>query len=338
MFPASSPFVLSVGGTMGLESNTFPEKACSVENGAPFTAGGGFSEYFPTPAWQHEAVGNYFNRLPEDKIPKYGFHLSGRAYPDVSLAAVDYPVVIGGKVYLVSGTSASAPVVAGMISLINSELLEEGQPPVGFINPLLYASKGEFANDITVGSSRCPSKKHCCSEGFESTEGWDPVTGFGSIHFPALKRLLKNPSAIQRERPGEDEGAALNVWNKDAFFLLLFICFGILGVARLMLKYRWAYTPSTDSSVTVTPATPHLLSTHNCNTSYFYSLLGLLFGWREEEGGVNGRRRPHQTPRRIQLWSTKKHTTSYDINSSQRQHLQGSGVDDRDQQPSYGSL
>eukprot|EP01042_Synura_sphagnicola_P036378 gene36378-biopygen3788 len=189
MFPASSPWVTAVGGTMGLEKGDV-ETACRVNAGALITSGGGFSKYFDAPKWQLQSVREYFRRLPADKRPHPGYRVRGRAYPDVSLAAVDYPVVVGGEIYLVSGTSASTPVVSGMISLINSELLEAGLPPVGFVNPILYASKGAFANDVTVGENHCSASARCCKQGFHATPGWDPVTGFGSVDFLKLRALL----------------------------------------------------------------------------------------------------------------------------------------------------
>ena len=54
-----------------------------------------------------------------------------------------------------SGTSASAPVITGMISLVNSARLSEGKPPVGFINTALYQIGTSVANDIIFGKNSC---------------------------------------------------------------------------------------------------------------------------------------------------------------------------------------
>ena len=67
------------------------------------------------------------------------FASGGRAYPDISLLGHAYPTLDGGHWYPVSGTSASAPLVAGMLTLINGERISRGQPAVGFVNPALYA-------------------------------------------------------------------------------------------------------------------------------------------------------------------------------------------------------
>lgn len=59
------------------------------------------------------------------------FCVFARGYPDVSAAGHNYVVVVGGKVSAIGGTSASAPALAGMISLMNERLLAAGKPPLG---------------------------------------------------------------------------------------------------------------------------------------------------------------------------------------------------------------
>eukprot|EP01034_Spumella_vulgaris_P029131 gene29131-36124_t len=86
-FPAASPYVTTVGATMGPETLT-PEVACEAQLGGVITTGGGFSTYYPQPSWQTQAVANYFGNLTSQ--PVKGFNVKGRAYPDVSLIGVDY--------------------------------------------------------------------------------------------------------------------------------------------------------------------------------------------------------------------------------------------------------
>ena len=75
--------------------------------------------------------------------------------------------------------------MAGMVSLINSYRKEAGKSTMGFLNPFLYASYASFVNDITSGNNLCTSSINvCCSEGYYAVDGWDPVTGLGSIDFP----------------------------------------------------------------------------------------------------------------------------------------------------------
>ena len=61
-------------------------------------------------------------------------------------------IVVGGRTELVDGTSCSSPIFAGIVALINDELLAAGKSPLGFLNPFLYANPGAF-NDITTGES-----------------------------------------------------------------------------------------------------------------------------------------------------------------------------------------
>lgn len=197
-FPATSPYVTAVGGTMGLNTGS-SEIACQSQLGGVITTGGGFSMYFPTPSWQSKSVTNYLSAV----APTPGYNPQGRAYPDISLMAVEFPVVVNSQLTTLFGTSASAPVMAAMVSLVNSARYSRGLGPVGFINPTLY-SLGESAtitdifNDIASGSNNCCANGNyptanttCCSAGFNSSVGWDPVTGWGSIYYPSFAEAFK---------------------------------------------------------------------------------------------------------------------------------------------------
>ncbi|KZT32007.1 subtilisin-like protein, partial [Sistotremastrum suecicum HHB10207 ss-3] len=94
----------------------------------------------------------------------------------------NYVIAIDGEFSLVFGTSASSPVVASMVTLINDARIAAGKGPVGFINPSIYSSAfaGAF-NDITHGGNQ-----GCGTAGFTAVTGWDPVTGLGTPNFPNL--------------------------------------------------------------------------------------------------------------------------------------------------------
>jgi hypothetical protein len=148
------------------------------------TSGGGFSTYYPQPAWQSAAVSGYFTTAAGlGKSPVAGYAANGRAYPDISLAGISYVVVIGGTSFSLSGTSASCPAVAGFISNINAARLAIGKGSVGWINPALYTKGSSFVNDITSGNIKCVADGTCCSTGFYATAGWDPATGLGSVNY-----------------------------------------------------------------------------------------------------------------------------------------------------------
>jgi kumamolisin len=98
--------------------------------------------------------------------------VSGNADP-----ATGYNVVVDGEGTVVGGTSAVAPLWAGLIAGINASLGK----PVGFVNPLLYGFRSGVMSDITVGNN---GAYHC-------RPGWDPVTGLGSPNGQRLLSALK---------------------------------------------------------------------------------------------------------------------------------------------------
>jgi kumamolisin len=154
-FPASSPNVLGCGGT-SLPPNG-PETAWNSNGGA---SGGGYSAHFPLPSWQTGVSG------------------SGRGVPDVAADAdpdTGYNVSVDGQDTVAGGTSAAAPLWAGLIALINQQLKRK----VGLINPVLYAAPSAL-NDIVTGNNN----------GYSAGPGWDPVTGLGSPKGDAVLTAL----------------------------------------------------------------------------------------------------------------------------------------------------
>lgn len=141
-FPAACPWVTAVGGTDG----TGPEAAWSG-------SGSGFSELFPQPSYQADTVNNWLQNDQTHQNQNPYFNSSGRAYPDVSALATNYPIVGGGSTTYVMGTSASSPVFASLIQLLNSDRLSNGKKPLGFLNPWLYSSAASALTDITTGQN-----------------------------------------------------------------------------------------------------------------------------------------------------------------------------------------
>lgn len=141
--------------------------------------GGGFSIFFRRPSWQT------------------GPGTSGqmRGVPDVSLDAAvyddAYTTVESGQVEHVGGTSASAPVFAGILTLLNAFIGGNG---LGNINPNLYymaqAAPSVF-HDITTGGNMvpCAAGSPDCSGGllgYQAGPGWDPASGWGSMDVFAM--------------------------------------------------------------------------------------------------------------------------------------------------------
>jgi tripeptidyl-peptidase I len=189
-FPSTSPYVVAVGATQGPESSQ-PEVACTSANGGVITTGGGFSYWFNRPSFQDAAVQGFMSASGSNLPPQSMYSSHGRGYPDVAVLGYNYAVVLGGQTYQESGTSASAPVFAGMITLVNDARMSAGKAPLGYITPSLYklaVSNPSIFNDITSGENNCcagqPGQQICCQYGFTAIQGWDPLTGFGSINFP----------------------------------------------------------------------------------------------------------------------------------------------------------
>ncbi|KIK03131.1 hypothetical protein K443DRAFT_5566 [Laccaria amethystina LaAM-08-1] len=171
-FPASCPYTTAVGGTY-----KFPEVA------VPFS-GGGFSNYFNRPRYQDAAVGKYLHALPKGLYNGL-FNPNGRAFPDVAAQSYRFRIILKGRPALIGGTSASSPTFAGFVALLNDVRLKAGRPSLGFLNPFLYSTGLAGLNDITSGNNA-----GCGTPGFNSTVGWDPVTGLGTPNFGKLKEIV----------------------------------------------------------------------------------------------------------------------------------------------------
>lgn len=154
------------------------------------TSGGGFSSFYPVPDYQQSAIDDYFaSAAAADNSPVSGYSI-GRGYPDITLAGYNYYTRIGGKYYTVSGTSASCPAVAGMISNINAARIAQNKGSLGWLNPVLYSQYRLFTKDITSGKIHCVASGICCDEGFWATPGWDPASGLGSLNYGKMEALL----------------------------------------------------------------------------------------------------------------------------------------------------
>ncbi|KAJ7056945.1 subtilisin-like protein [Mycena amicta] len=172
VFPGTCPYVTAVGSTIGFN----PEVAVN------FT-GGGFSDVFPQPSYQSDAVAKFLQTLPANSTGD--FNKTGRGYPDVSIQGWNFLVRADTSDITISGTSLSSPSFAALISLVNDQLLAAGKPALGYLNPFLYANPSVF-NDITIGHNsgfECPAD----SAAFDAVEGWDPLSGLGT---PDFLRLL----------------------------------------------------------------------------------------------------------------------------------------------------
>ncbi|HEV2425048.1 MAG TPA: S53 family peptidase [Terriglobia bacterium] len=178
-FPASSEYVLGCGGTTLQGSGSQISSEVVWNDGANGGAtGGGVSDYIGLPSWQQSA------KVPPSVNP--GSHV-GRGVPDVAANAdpnTGYQVLSDGVQGVVGGTSAAAPLWAGLTALINQQLGK----PVGLLNPLIYGSgiSGAGFHDITSGSNDITGQ----IGGYNAGPGWDACTGWGSPNGSALAAAL----------------------------------------------------------------------------------------------------------------------------------------------------
>jgi kumamolisin len=187
-FPASSPFVLACGGTkLTLSGTTISsEQAWNELSSNEGATGGGVSEFFALPTYQQSAG-----------VPKAPNGFVGRGVPDVAGDAdpeSGYNVLVDGQQTVIGGTSAVAPLWAGLLARINQSLGKN----VGYLNPLLYTSNVESTlHDITSGSNGA----------YSAGPRWDACTGLGTPDGAALLAALgsttsttkKNQSSAKRK-------------------------------------------------------------------------------------------------------------------------------------------
>jgi kumamolisin len=160
-FPASSPHVLACGGTTlrGSGTTISSEVVWNELASGEGATGGGVSNLFALPTWQANS------KVPAPTTPG-----GGRGVPDVAGdadPATGYEVRVDGETMVIGGTSAVAPLWAGLIALAN----QQNGVAAGFANPTLYgAGAGKAFRDIMQGNNGA----------FAAGPGWDACSGQGS--------------------------------------------------------------------------------------------------------------------------------------------------------------
>ena len=175
-FPASSPHVLGCGGTKLVADPTTGKLTSETvwnEGAGAGATGGGVSDAFPVPTWQAH-VG----------VPS-GSGSGGRGVPDVAAVAdpsTGYRVYVDGQAAVIGGTSAVAPLWAGLLA----RLSQAAGTSFGLLQPTLYGTTAAGAvapgfRDITVGDNGA----------YRAGPGWDACTGLGVPVGSALLEVLK---------------------------------------------------------------------------------------------------------------------------------------------------
>jgi kumamolisin len=171
-FPASAPHALACGGTrLTLTAGALSGEVVWNDEPGGGATGGGVSNHFSLPSYQLHAD------VPPSANP--GGHV-GRGVPDVAGDAdpdTGYSIRVDGASMIIGGTSAVAPLWAGLIALLNQGL---GRA-VGDLHPVLYATAGTGGTrDVTVGSNGA----------YAAGPGWDACTGLGTPNGATLLRDL----------------------------------------------------------------------------------------------------------------------------------------------------
>jgi kumamolisin len=181
-FPASSPYALACGGTKltGTGSSISGEVVWNETANNEGATGGGVSAVFAKPDYQANA------NVPPSVNPG---NFVGRGLPDVAGNAdpeTGYDIYVDGQATVVGGTSAVAPLVAGLIAGINQTLGK----PVGFVNPTLYAqaTTARACHDVTSGNNGA----------YSAGPGWDACTGWGSPDGSAFATMLTGTPAAAK--------------------------------------------------------------------------------------------------------------------------------------------
>jgi kumamolisin len=173
-FPASSPHALSCGGTsLRATQAVITEETVWNDGAAGGAGGGGVSDVFPVPDYQSGA------HVP---VSANSDKRVGRGVPDVAGVAdpaTGYQIEVDSQQTVGGGTSAVAPLWAGLVARLNQALGK----PVGFLNPLLYSTAltGGAFHDITAGDNGA----------YQAGPGWDACTGLGSPDGAKLLAVLK---------------------------------------------------------------------------------------------------------------------------------------------------
>ena len=163
-FPASSPFVTTVGATMVVNASyghtelpicrpgnfsciTGGREVAVSRGRAMFTSGGGFSNTTGAtrPAFQDAAVKAYLSSGVPLPPPSY-YNANGRGEPDVAAVGSMGLLVVDGEVGVEGGTSMSSPIFAAVASLLNQIALSKTGKPLGYLNPLLSAPHAQPAH------------------------------------------------------------------------------------------------------------------------------------------------------------------------------------------------
>ncbi len=196
--PTDQPFCTSVGGTnMGSNWEYGVTDTSRPGEVSWFDSGGGVPGSFAIPTWQAAAAAlNPQMSQIYRNVPDVGAYAGTRYYPA-------FIIYLLGTQREYAGTSLATPAWAGFLAVANQYQVRNGLPRIGFLNTLIYeiysTSYYDFAfNDINDGGG---NNYGSCNEGYTAGDGYDLVTGLGSMIggnlIQALAELTSGCPALQ---------------------------------------------------------------------------------------------------------------------------------------------
>lgn len=267
-FPSDDPYMTQVGGTTlstsgaggSYDSETVWNAGFVQSSGSYYGSGGGISTVYSIPSWQK------------------GFSMSAsqgsttmRNVPDVAIVSDSISIVADkGQEEVIYGTSCGAPLWAGFIALVNEQATAAGKPPVGFINPAIYAigqgsGYASCLHDITSGNNEWSSSpnKFSAVTGYDLCTGWGTPTGSNLINAlagtapvnlsfisaPVVTNALLQVGGLAVVEADETNTFLANAVDQDGN----------------PLKYRWSFGDGTFSNWLVTNTVNHAYAA-DCGT------------------------------------------------------------------------
>lgn len=209
-YPASDNLVTGCGGTTLTIAGDGSRQAEAVWNDPAFdppgVSGGGVSDWFPLPGFQ-QGIGVPANPNPPPPTGPNAIGPTGRGVPDVASHADGFNGIPNSVAEVFGGTSAAAPLWAGLITQIN----QLKGVPTGYLNDVLYgrlAPQGALY-DVTSGSDGS----------YPAAVGWDPCTGWGSPNGAQIADVIGPPTVSSVQPPQGPVGGGITVTILGAQFL-----------------------------------------------------------------------------------------------------------------------
>ncbi|MFC5472960.1 S53 family peptidase [Paraherbaspirillum soli] len=190
--PASSPYVITVGGTEVLTSSSgayssevvWNEGLKAISSQDPtlrlWATGGGFSQFEAAPSWQSGVTHNAKRGLPD-----IAFDASGRSGAKIFITLPPRNGQVMTGYHVVGGTSLAAPIFSGIWARLQSA----NNNGLGFPAASIYQyvpTNASLVHDVISGNNGSGGY------GMKASKGWDAATGFGSLDISKLNDFIQN--------------------------------------------------------------------------------------------------------------------------------------------------